>query len=210
MAQSCHTLWQSRNTCRHGHDLASSAQIQAEQAHREIRFLYTLRDKVQQPDRQLFQITVEERLAQPTLQLRSWIQHNKKLICHSVRIATAQLKLKTHRIQSFFPANRLSRSITSKRQGYGDQAPKRQRPSRISQFFPPTRVSISRRKTHAAPVPSILRPTIVSTYFSVIGISQSRLPRIDENQELVTNTVHCRQLCRRGMNIPELYPDHPG
>jgi hypothetical protein len=56
----------------------------------------------------------------------------------------------------------------------------------------------------------ILRPTAVSQYFSVIGISQSRLPNIDEDQELVTNTVQRRQLRRRAMNIPDLYPDHPG
>jgi hypothetical protein len=123
---------------------------------------------------------------------------------------TVQSKLQTHRIQSFFPAGHTSRSVIHPRQGSSDRAPKRQRPSCISQFFSSTRISKSSRKSCVAPAPVILRPTAVSKYFDVIGISQSHLPNIDENQELVTNAVQRRQLRMRAMNIPDLYPDHPG
>jgi hypothetical protein len=60
------------------------------------------------------------------------------------------------------------------------------------------------------PIPTLLRPTKVSTYFGVVGISQSVLPCIDETQELVTNIIQRRQLQRQALNIPDLYPDHPG
>jgi hypothetical protein len=199
MAQSSQTLWESQNLYRHGHDSATRAQMQLDQAHREIRCLYLLQDKVLPSDRSLFQNTVEEHLTQSTAQLKSWIQHNKKLICHSVRVATAQLKLNTHCIQSFFTAGPTSRSSIQTRQGVGDRAPKRQRPSRIS-----------RHRSCVAPIPVVFCPTTVYRYFNVIGVSQSCLPRIDETQELVTNTVQRRQLSRRSMNIPDLYPDHPG
>jgi hypothetical protein len=173
MAQSCHTLWESRNSCRHGNDSATRAQIQSEQAHREIRCLYLLQDKVLPSDRSLYQNTVDKHLTQSTAQLRAWIQHNKKLICHSVRVATAQLKLNTHRIQSFFPAGPTSRSLISKRQGTGVSVPRRQRPSRISQFFSSRGFSTSRHWSRVVPVPMIFCLTTVSKYFNVIGISQS-------------------------------------
>jgi hypothetical protein len=111
MAQSCHTLWESRNSCRHGGNSATRAQIQSDQVHREIQCLYLLGDKVLSTDRPLFMNTVEEHLTQSTAQLRAWIQHNKKLICHSVRVATAHLKLNTHRIQSFLLVQPVDRSF---------------------------------------------------------------------------------------------------
>jgi hypothetical protein len=210
MVQSCYHLWESRNSCRHGHESETSAHIQSDQAHREIRCLYLLRDRVLPSDRPLFQNTVEEHLTQSTAQLRAWIQYNKKLICHGVWVATAQLKLNTHRIQSFFPAGPTSCSMTLKQQGSGACAPRRQRPSCISQFFSSVGISTSRHRLRAAPVPMIFCSTTVSKYFNVIGINQSRFPHIDENQELVTTSVQRRQLSRRSMNIPDLYPDHPG
>jgi hypothetical protein len=76
--------------------------------------------------------------------------------------------------------------------------------------FSSTRLSTSRRQSRGAPVPVILHSTTVSKYLNVIGIGQSCFPRIDENQELVTNTAQRRQLNRRSVNIPDLYPDHPG
>jgi hypothetical protein len=103
MANLSFQLWELRNKCRHGHDHASKQQSLYEQAHREIRCLYQLKSLVLPQDHDLFRHSVDEHLTETVSQLRSWIVHNRKLILHSVRVAKAQAKMHTHRIQRFFP-----------------------------------------------------------------------------------------------------------
>jgi hypothetical protein len=84
MVTLCYTPWDKRNTCSHGHDSSSSRmQLQHDQAHRAICCLYLLQDKVLAWDQHLFWNTADEHLTQSTIQLCSWIQHNKKLILHT-------------------------------------------------------------------------------------------------------------------------------
>jgi hypothetical protein len=180
-------------------------QIQRDQAHWEIRCLYLLWDKVLAQDQQIFLNTVDEHVTQPTQQLRSWIQHNKKLILHSMQVATAQLKHNTHCIQTFFPPQHTSWSLLPRQLVSTDQIPLLQWPSCMLQFFPHARISWSHQRPCLPPI-----PTNISTYFGIVSISQSVLPQIVENQELVTNTIQQQQLQQQALNIPELSPDHPG
>jgi hypothetical protein len=50
----------------------------------------------------------------------------------------------------------------------------------------------------------------MTTFFSVLGISQSVLPTVAEDTSLISSAVQRCQLRRRALNIPDLFPDHPG
>jgi hypothetical protein len=181
MANSSLQLWEIRNTCRHGHDDASKQQSIYEQTHREVRCLYLLQPMVLQQDRVLFQDMVEEHLLSAVPQLQSWIVHTRRLIQHSVKVAKAQSKLQIHHIQWFFPR----RGITQSRTDMPVQrpAPRRHRITRISNFFP---AAVRLRST--------------------IRI----LPAINETIAITLNGLQRRIIRRRQLNLPDLFPDHPG
>jgi exonuclease III len=207
LANSSFQLWEIRNQCRHGHDDATKQQIIHDQVHREIRCLYILRPQTLDQDRPLFCSTVDEHLSQTTPQLQSWILHNRKLILHSVKVAKAQAKIHTHRIQEFFPQTGTARSLAT-------SAPTRRicrhRTTRMSQFFGSRPSTVSRRGPSQPPTPIIFQAQALTTFFSVLGISRSVLPTVAEDTTLISSAVQRRQLRRRALNIPDLFPDHPG
>jgi hypothetical protein len=180
MANSLFQLWELRNQCRHGHDNATRQQSLAEQAHREIRCLYQLKPLTLPQDQNLFRHSVDEHLTETVPQLRTWIVHNKKLILHSVRVAKAQVTLHTHRIQRFFPRHRAHKSTMDTNRP--TQAPKRHRITRITTYFPTLACS---------------RP-------------QQALQTVAEDNELIMNALQRRLIRRRQLNLPDLFPDHPG
>jgi hypothetical protein len=181
MANSSFQLWELRNTCRHGYDDASKQQSIYEKTHRKVRCLYLLQPMVLQQDRVLFRDTVEEHLLSAVPQLRSWIVHNRRLIQHSVKVAKAQSQLQIHHIQQFFPRRGTTQSRTAP--PIQRPAPRRHRITRISNFFP-----------------AVVRPR------STIRI----LPAIDETTAITLNGLQRRIIRRRQLNLPDLFPDHPG
>jgi hypothetical protein len=181
MANSSFQLWELRNQCRHGHDDATRQQSMYEQVHREIRCLYLMKPQTLPQDQGLFRATVEDHLAETVPQLRTWIIHNKKLILHSVRVGKAQAKLQTHQIQCFFT-----------RQGVRQSTTTTIRPS-----------STPRRH----------RITLISTSFTALvrpSTQNQALLTVSEDAELTMNAPQRRLIWRRQLNIPDLFPDHPG
>jgi hypothetical protein len=181
MANSSFQLWELRNQCRHGHDNATRQQSMHDQAHREIRCLYQLKNLTLPQDLNLFCHSVDEHLTETVPQLRTWIIHNKKLILHSVRVAKAQAKLHTHRIQRFFPQQGVCQSTTA--QNHSTTAPRRH------------------------------RITCISTYFTTLprtSIRQQALQTVAEDNALILNAPLRHIIRRRQLNIPDLFPDHPG
>jgi hypothetical protein len=124
---------------------------------------------------------VDDHLSESVPQLRSWIVHNKKLILHSVRVAKAQAKLHTHQIQRFFPRQGVRQSNTATIRLL--QAPRRHRTTRISNFFT-----------------ALTRPS--SRNIALLTVS--------EDTELTLTAPQRRLIRRRQLNIPDLFPDHPG
>jgi hypothetical protein len=181
MANASFQLWELRNQCRHGHDNATRQQSMHEQAHREIRCLYQLKPLTLPQDFNLFRQSVDEHLTETVPQLHTWIIHNKKLILHSVHVAKAQAKLHTHRIQQFFIKQGARQSTVGTYRP--PPAPRRHRITRISTFFPP----LTRN-----------------------GTQHQDLQTVSEDTELTLNGTQRRLIRRRQLNIPDLFPDHPG
>jgi hypothetical protein len=181
MANMSFQLWELRNKCRHGHDEATRQQSVHEQTQREIRCLYLLKPHTLLQDQGLFRATVKEHLTEKAHQLRTWIVHNKKLILYSVRVPKAQAQLATKSIQRFFPSRGTRQSVTISTRS--SHAPRRHRITRVSQFFP-----------------AIVQPSAQRCHLSTIS----------EDTELTTNAPLRRFMRRRQLNIPDLFPDHPG
>jgi hypothetical protein len=91
MANLSFQLWEMRNQCRHGHDNATRQQSMHDQAHREIRCLYQLKNLTLPQDLNLFRHLVDEHLTETVPQLRTWIVHSKNLF--STVSALQRLKL---------------------------------------------------------------------------------------------------------------------
>jgi hypothetical protein len=134
MATSSYTLWDSRNQSRHGSDAATKAQLLKEQTQRELQCLYLLRDQVLIQDQLIFCPTIQQHLEESVPQQCSWLTHYKKLIVHSVKVAKAQAKLKTHQIQRYFRGHRVLQSKVSQATSC-HPPPQRHRPTRLSNFF---------------------------------------------------------------------------
>lgn len=209
LATSSYQLWEIRNDCRHGKDAATQRQALQEQTQRELRCLYQLRPLVLAQDRTLFRNTVELHLSETVPQQRSWLLHHKKLIVHSVKVAAAQAKLQTHHIQRFFTRHKILQSKTA-RSINPPVTSRRQVPSRISNHFHPRNISVSTHRTPVSTIPPKLRNSDMSAYFQVLGTNRSILPIINEDTTLTTTSIQRRQLRRRLLNTPGLYPDHPG
>jgi hypothetical protein len=114
-------------------------------------------------------------------QLRSWIVHNRKLIQHSVKVAKAQSKLQIHHIQQFLSFCGTTQSKTAL--PVQRPAPRRHRITRISNFF--QAVAQPRRCIRT-------------------------LTAIDETTATILNGLQRRIIRRRQLNLPDLFPDHPG
>lgn len=201
-------LWEIRNGCRHGIDAATKQLAQQEQAHRELRILYTFRTQVLQQDRGLFQETIEAHLSETTSQIRTWITHNRKLLLHSVKVAKAQMILNTQHLQSFFPRVATIRSTVP--------APRarehiRYHTTRLAAHFPTISMlrSTSRRRQQSVAKKRFNTPDM-SCFYNPDALEHAQLPPIDENTPSQTTSPQRRQIRRRRHNIIHLYPDHPG
>jgi hypothetical protein len=181
MANASFQLWELRNQCRHGHDNTTRQQSMHEQAHRKIQCLYQLKPLTLPQDLNLFRHSVDEHLTETVPQLRTWIIHNKKLILHSVRVAKAQAKLHTHQIQQFFIRTGAHQSTVGTNRP--PPAPRRHRITRISTFFP---------------------------LLTCNGTQNQALQTVSEDTELILNGTQQPRIRRRQLNIPDLFPDHPG
>ena len=203
MAHSSFQLWEIRNGCRHGADEAAQQQAKQDQAHRELRCLYELRESTLPQDSHLFRASLDLHLTETIPQIRTWITHNKKLLVHSHKIARQQAILKTHRLQQFFPARaQQSKSIlplrpSQSKNGYKHNS-KSFRPAFISRHF--RAVSTSRSVLPVipddAPLPAhmITQPkcqSFIDTCFTAKPASISRLPA-------------------RPIPTSHTFPDHPG
>ena len=208
MANSAFRLWEIRNGCRHGIDTATKQAAQQEQAHRELRCLYGLRDQVLPQDRALFHDSVDDHLNDSKSQIRTWITHNQKLILHSSKLAKAQAELRTRPLQKFFhPTCTIKSTITTIR----STASARLQTTRMSFHYPTQAIgrSIVRRQQQRAKLKQYNTPTMDSYYAPALVII-SNLPTIDETMPSSTTSPQRRQIQRRKKNVHQLYPDHPG
>jgi hypothetical protein len=159
LANSSFQLWEIRNQCHHGHDDATKQQIIHDQVHHEIRCPYILRPQTLDQDGPLFCTTVDKHLSQTIAQLQSWILHDRKHIFHSVKVAKAQAKLHTHRIQEFFPqtgtAGSLATSAPSRRI-------RRHWITCISQFFGSRQSTVSHQGPSQPPTPTMFQAQAMS------------------------------------------------
>jgi hypothetical protein len=180
MATSSFRLWEIRNGCRHGHDEATKAKAKLDQAHREVKALYSFHGQVLPQDLRLFPSSLEDHLQLTVPQLRSWITHNRKLILYSVKQAKEQLRLRTRSLSQYFtPKTTPSRSI-----------------------LPP-------KVTDSNPTPPVrLRPARISQIYSYKPSSKSRPPVIPENNGPTKEQIARRRF--RQMYLDPIYPDHPG
>jgi hypothetical protein len=179
MATSSFRLWEIRNGCRHGYDEATKAKAKLDQAHREVRALYSFRGQVLPQDLRLFPPSLEDQLQLPVTQLRSWITHNRKLILHSVKQAKDQQKLRIHSLARYFkPKMNPSRSV-----------------------LPP-------KDPVARPPPTArLLPARISQLYSYKPPSKSKLPPIPEKSGPSALQMTKRRL--RQLYLDHTYPDHP-
>ena len=101
--QSFRQLWDLRNGRVYGMDSSTRAQAQKEQAHRELRALYTLRQDMQHCDRDIFYATVDEHIeAQPVWALKNWLRIQTPMVKFSVKEAVQSAVRNVRTIFSYF------------------------------------------------------------------------------------------------------------
>jgi hypothetical protein len=112
LATTCFSLWELRNTCRHGHDHVTRHNASVIQATRDLTAMYSQRELVLLQDQPLFFPTLESHLKEPLANIRQWLHVNKPLIQFSIRRAKAQSIAHTCGLQTYFspiPRIRVSR-----------------------------------------------------------------------------------------------------
>jgi hypothetical protein len=205
LANASFRLWEIRNGCRHGIDIATKSQALSEQTQREVRCLYELRERVLPQDRPIFHDSVEHHLQETQAQQRTWITHNKKLIVHSARVAAHQARLCTRQLKRFFPLWKVQSRISNSK----PTEMRRFNITRLATHFATRLVSRSIVKCKAKDKVRRFNTPTLSSFYDPNSTSISLLPTIDEKTASKTTSPQRRQTQRRKFNR-SLFTDHPG
>ena len=209
-ANSTFEIWEIRNGCRHGIDTAAKQLAKQQQAHRELRCMYTFKNQVLPQDAHLFQDSVEAHLSQTTAQIQTWLVHNKKLITHSVQIAKTQTRLRIKRMQSYFPSQGRKKSHIIAT-GKTTRDTPRQRNTRMANHFTTKQMKRSTtKKTRMKEKLRLFNTPTMSAYYQPNRETRRPMPIIDEDQPAHTTSPQRWMTRRRHLNDKSLCPDHPG
>jgi hypothetical protein len=98
------SLWDTRNSDRHGKDEITKSKARKEQVTRELTLLYSYRTQVLHRDQSIFHDTLDVHLLKPTNSIRQWINTYQPLILKSAKDAKSQSLLYVRTIPHYFGA----------------------------------------------------------------------------------------------------------
>jgi hypothetical protein len=98
------TLWDQRNTDRHGIDSAAKSSSSREQALRELEILYAFKDKVLQKHRPIFTTELRSISEGDTNYIRQWINTHQAVIVKSAKDAKIKSITNVRILSSYFPS----------------------------------------------------------------------------------------------------------